>query len=81
MKFSAELREPCAPLPKLVVGADDADVRPEILENRVMSEKVHSECASRHDRTLRAAGSTPQERRELRRARVARDRAQATPTE
>ncbi|WP_133621256.1 hypothetical protein [Hydromonas duriensis] len=49
------LRQPCAPLPQLRINSNQ-DLKAAVLRNRIDSEAVHEECASRLLAVLQAMG-------------------------
>ena len=78
-KISPALKKPCDPLPKLAVDPKDTDIRPELLENRAASERVHAECSSRHRGVLRAIGVEPEVRSNARQEAIKAQRANRQP--
>ena len=79
-RISEQLRQPCEPLPPLVVEPGTQDMRPALLANRAEADRVHQDCTLRHQGVIKAVGATPAARREARRqARANRSETTTTP--
>lgn len=80
-RISEQLRQPCEPLPPLVVEPGTQDMRPALLANRADADRVHQDCTLRHKGVIEAVGATPAARREaLLERREARRQARAKPS-